>query len=294
MSSAGDCAGPPTPNVLRIKTTDHVTLAVHRIGSAGGPPVLMIPGTFSNAKFWLGTRGVGFARFLAACGYDVWCLEPRGHGASDRPTRNQRWDFDDWARHDLPAAIEACTSHTNPAVLIGHSAGGGAIIAGLAADPLLQARVRGVVLIGTPLPWLQRWRGLGARAIRSFSRRREWFPAKALRIGPEDELAGVMEQWMTWNIDQKWSGDDGMDYSARFPRITVPAFIVAASGDRTWAPPEACRALFNMLGSRDRTYLLCGKGTGFSTDFTHVGIVVSRAAQTEVWPLIRNWIAVLP
>jgi pimeloyl-ACP methyl ester carboxylesterase len=277
----------------RITSADNVTLALHRLGSPDGPPVLLVPGTFSNATFWLGTRGTGFARFLAGCGYDVWCLEPRGHGASDRPTRAQRWTFDDWARRDLPAAIDKITSHARPGVLIGHSAGGAAIIAALAADPLLQARLRGIVLIGTPLPWLQRWRGIGARAIRAYSQRTRWFPARALGIGPEDELAGVMAQWMTWNIDGTWTGDDGMDYGARFERLSLPALIIAATGDKLWAPPSACRALFTMLGSRDKTFLQCGTGTGFGADFDHVSVIVSREAQAEIWPLIRNWVTAL-
>jgi pimeloyl-ACP methyl ester carboxylesterase len=283
----------PAADLRHIITDDGVTLAAHRVGSSTGPPVLLVHGTFSNATFWLGTRGVGFARFLADCGYDVWCLETRGHGSSDRPTRTQRWDFDDWARHDMPAAIHACTSHTNPAVLIGHSAGGAAIVAALAANPLLQARVRGIVLIGTPLPWLQRWRGLAARAIRMYSNQRRWFPAKALGLGPEDELAGVMAQWMSWNINERWVGNDGTDYDAAFPRLSVPSFVIAASGDRMWAPPPSCRALFDRLGSRDRTYLLCGTGTGFTTDFTHVSVMIGRAAQAEIWPVIRNWVSAL-
>lgn len=280
-------------SIQSITTDDGVQLVAHRIGAPTGPPVLLVHGTFSNAVFWLGTRGVGFARFIAECGYDVWCLETRGHGASDRPRKDQRWDFDDWARHDVPAAIEACTSPSNPAVLIGHSAGGAAIIAALAADPLLQTRVRGVVLIGTPLPWLQRWRGLAARAIRAFSNRRDWFPARALKLGPEDELAGVMAQWMTWNVNERWVGDDGTDYYAAFPRISVPAFIIAANGDWMWAPPPSCRALFDALGSSDKTYLLCGKSTGFDADYTHVDIIAGKAARTEIWPVIRNWVAAL-
>jgi pimeloyl-ACP methyl ester carboxylesterase len=276
-----------------ITTTDTVTLAIHRLGAPDGPPVLLVPGTFSNASFWLGTRGVGFARFLAGCGYDVWVLEPRGHGSSARPTNAQRWDFDDWAKHDVPAALHACTSHTNPAVIVGHSAGGAATVAALARDPLLQARVRGIVIIGTPLPWLQKWRGLAAHAIRTYARHTRWFPARALRIGPEDELAGVMEQWMTWNIESKWMGDDGTDYGARFDRLSVPALVVAATADTMWAPPRACRALFDLIGSRDKTFLQCGLGTGFGSDFGHVDIMVSREARAEVWPLIRNWIAAL-
>jgi pimeloyl-ACP methyl ester carboxylesterase len=279
--------------IERIRTSDNVSVAIHHTGPHTGPTVILVPGTFSNATFWLGTKGVGFARFLAECGYHACVLEPRGHGHSDRPTKEQRWDFDDWARRDIPAAIDALTSHTTPAVLVGHSAGGAAIIAGIAADPLLQARVRGIVLIGTPLPWLQRWRGMAARAIRLMCTHRQWFPAKTFKLGPEDELAGVMAQWMKWNIEEHWTGNDGTDYVAQFNRISVPILIVSPSGDWMWAPPESCRALYDLVGSRDKTFLRCGVGSGFAKDFGHVDIMVGAEARKEVWPLLRNWIAAL-
>ncbi len=274
----------------RVRAADGVHIALHRIGPHDGPTVLLVSGTFSNASFWLGTRRTGFARFLADHGFDVWCMEPRGHGDSDRPRADQRWDFDDWIRRDVPAALAAATSHTDSVVLVGHSAGGAAIIAALAADPSLQANVRGVVIVATPLPWLQYWRGLMARVIRGVSRRVQWFPARALRLGPEDELAGVMAQWMTWNIEAQWRGDDGTDYGARFRDVTVPMLVIAASGDRVWAPPAACHGLFEMAGSADKTFLVCGRDSGFSQDFDHVTILVGRGARNEVWPLIRNWI----
>jgi predicted alpha/beta hydrolase len=220
----------------------------------------------------------------------VHVLEARGHGHSARPSREQRWNFEDWIRRDIPAAVRSCTSHNESVVLIGHSAGGAAIIAALAADPSLQRNVRGIVIVATPLPWLQYWRGLFARAIRAVSRRVDWFPAKALRLGPEDELAGVMAQWMTWNIDARWVGDDGTDYGARFADVKVPMLVIAAAADHIWAPPPACHGLFELAGSADKTFVVCGKERGFSQDFNHVSILVGKAAREEVWPMIAKWV----
>ncbi|MEO5511370.1 MAG: alpha/beta fold hydrolase [Longimicrobiales bacterium] len=280
--------------LLRVTTDDGVALAIHRLGPQQGPRVLLVSGTFSNATFWLGTRGTGFARYLANEGCDVYVLEPRGHGESARPDRTQRWNFDDWIRRDIPAALRSCTSHNESVVLIGHSAGGAAIIAALAADPSLQKIVRGIVIVATPLPWLQYWRGMFARAIRAVSRRVNWFPSKALGLGPEDELAGVMAQWMTWNIDAKWVGDDGTDYGARFADVTVPMLVIAAAGDHIWAPPAACHALFELAGSANKTFMVCGKESGFTHDFDHVEILVAKAARSEVWPIIGKWLSALP
>ncbi len=279
------------PRIERIDAADGVQLALHRLPEPGSPRVLLVPGTFSNHTFWLGTRGTGFARALARAGFEPWVLDPRGHGASQRPRGDERWDFDDWAHHDVPAAIRAVVvSAATPPFLIGHSAGGAAILAGLAADPELAATVAGVVIVGTPVPWLQRWRGLAAHSIRALSRLLGRFPARSLGLGPEDEMAGVMEQWMTWNIEGHWRGDDGIDYGERLGLLRIPALIVAGSGDRTFAPPHACRALFDLLGGDDRTFLECGRSTGFSVDFDHPGLVVSRAAMHEIWPRIVAWL----
>src|SRR5690606_25004866 len=105
--SAADVMAVPAPRTIHLTTDDAVRLAVQLYG-AGDTRVLLVPGTFSNHTFWLGTRGVGFARYLADHeGCETWSLDPRGHGASQRPGRREHWDFDDWARHDVVSAIRA-------------------------------------------------------------------------------------------------------------------------------------------------------------------------------------------
>ena len=56
-------------------------------------------------------------------------------------------------------------------------------MAALAADPALQTKVRAAVIVSTPLPWLQSWRGIGGRLIRSVSKRLRTFPARLLKLG---------------------------------------------------------------------------------------------------------------
>jgi predicted alpha/beta hydrolase len=287
---AGNVATPAV-SIQRIVASDGVSLAVHRLGVCGAPPVVLVPGTFSNHTFWLGTRGTGFARTAAASGLETWSLDPRGHGGSQRPRRAERWNFDDWARRDVPAAITAATAAGHRAVLIGHSAGGAALLAALAADASLRSVVRGVIVIGTPVPWRQKvFRGVVGRAIRVVCRRLHSFPARALRLGPEDELAGVMEQWMGWNFDGRWLGDDGTDYGARVADLDLPVLVVAGAGDWIWAPPPAVRGLYEMIGSHRKQYLLCGRASGFHRDYGHAGMVVSRSARLDVWPRLLDWI----
>jgi len=282
--------GPVECRVEELVTPDRTRIAIHRMGAPEHTPVLLVPGTFTNHTFWMGTRGVGFARDLVARGYEAVVLDPRGHGRSQRPARADAWDFDDWARQDVPTALRELRRSGRTGYIVGHSAGGAAVLSALAAEPELRAHVRGVVVVATPVPWLQPWRGIAARVIRLVSRRLRRFPARLLRLGPEDELAGVMSQWMTWNLDGHWRGDDGTDYEAGMRTLELPILIVAGAGDRLFAPPIAVRGLYDLVGSPDKTFVLCGKDTTFSEDFNHVSILVGKAARQEVWPVILGWI----
>lgn len=282
-----DDAPPADVRRLTIPADDGVRLAVHRVGPEDGTPVLLIPGTFSNHTFWLGTRGTGFARELAQHGYDAWVLDPRGHGNSDRPARDQDWRFDDWARRDAPAAIDTALA-PRAGFVIGHSAGGAAALVAIATRPELRRRVRGMIVLGTPFPWLQPFSRIGAHTLRTVSRLFGRFPARAFRLGPEDELAGVMVQWMDWNLAGRWVGDDGTDYDRAIAALDVPLLVVAAVADR-WAPPPSCRALLETVASTDTTWLLLGREAGFGHDFGHVDMLVGRTARAEVWPLLRQW-----
>ncbi|MDX1676100.1 MAG: alpha/beta fold hydrolase [Longimicrobiales bacterium] len=272
-----------------VMAADGTRLALYRVGDPEGPPVVLMPGTFSNHTFWLGTRGHGMAWALARAGYEAIVLDPRGHGGSERHD-GRGWTFEDWGRLDVPAAVEAATRDSEKALLIGHSAGGAALLIALAGEPELRDRVAALVALATPVPWLQRWRKLGAWLIRAVSRVLGRFPARLLGLGPEDELPGVMAQWMTWNLRGEWIGDDATDYVRALGEVRVPILAVSGAGDTTFAPPDACRGLMEMVGTDDATYVLAGRETGFSEDFTHPGIVVSKPAHDEVWPLVIDWL----
>jgi predicted alpha/beta hydrolase len=275
--------------VQEIIADDGVRIALHRLGSRNDVPVLLIPGTFSNSTFWFGTRGIGLARDLAADGFEACVIEPRGHGLSQRPRPDQRWVFDDWARLDVPAALRLLIAEGRRPIGIGHSAGGAALLAALAAEPSIRAAMRAVVVVATPVPWLQPWRGAGARIIRVISKLLGHFPARLFRLGPEDELEGVMAQWMDWQIAGRWIGKDGTDYGAALGALDLPLLTIAGTGDRFFAPPYACRGLYDLIGSPDKTFMQCGRGSAFSEDFNHVSILAGRAARAEIWPKISAW-----
>jgi len=285
------------PPSLMVRTDDGVDLALHRVeSSAQRPcslPLLFVHGTFSNRWFFLGSRERGLARWMAERGFDGWVAELRGHGKSGRPPHADTWRFEDWIRRDAPALIAGVCRATgrDRLVWIGHSAGGviGVAHAGLAEEH--SAAIAGLVTVAAPAPTglhaAQVPIAWGALAVaRAFGR----FPARLLRIGPEDEPRGIMEQWMHWNLRGCWVGEDGTDYYANCARIRAAHFALAGRGDRAIAPPAACEDLVRVSGSPDRSFLVCGRSGGFSENFSHNRLVVSTPARLEVWPRIAAWI----
>jgi predicted alpha/beta hydrolase len=281
---------------LVVRAADGVDLALYRARTeaprAGAPPLLMVHGTFSNRTFFLGAGDRGLARYLAARGQDAWVAELRGHGRSGALGKASAWHFEDWIRLDAPALVAGVLGETGAdrLVWLGHSAGGviGVAFAGL-GDPLSGA-LAGLVLAGAPAPTRPGFLHVPLAAIgygitHLFGR----FPARALRIGPEDEHPGIMGQWMAWNVRGRWVGEDGTDFLAQAERIEVPALAIAAPGDLI-APPSACAALLDALGKGDHTLLTVGRRHGFTENFTHERLLVSTPARNEVWPLIADWI----
>jgi pimeloyl-ACP methyl ester carboxylesterase len=272
--------------VERVIAADGTGLALHRVGNSDGPPVVLVPGAFSDHRFWLGTRETGFGRAAGDRGFSVWALDPRGHGASERPGPGSEWSFADWIRHDVPAAVRAATAEGGRAVVVAHSAGGAAALAA-AASPETARRIseslRRVRRRPTP--------GSPPRALAASSvGRARLASARALGLGGEDELGGVMAEWMGWNAAGAWRWPGGPDLLAAIRPAPFPVLIATGSGDRLFAPPAACRDLAAQLGEK-AVFREFGRATGCSEDFTHPGLLVSRAAREEVWPVILDWIS---
>jgi len=280
------------------RAADGVDLALYRAEPepsrkrTHAPPLLLVHGTFSNRHFFLGAGERGLARYLAAAGYDAWVAELRGHGRSGERGRTAAWHFEDWIRLDAPALLHAVREATGAArvVWIGHSAGGVIGVAYLGLNDGGAPDVAGIVMAGAPAPSRPgAWHVPLSMAGYGITRLLGRFPARALGIGPEDELPGIMSQWLAWNVRGRWVGADGTDYLANARRIDVPVLAIAGGGDII-APPSSCRRLLEHIGGTDRQLLVCGRRQGFAENYTHDRMIISRHARDEVWPRIRDWL----
>ncbi|MDQ7783388.1 MAG: alpha/beta fold hydrolase [Desulfomonilaceae bacterium] len=117
-----------------FRTSDGRRLAVHRYQpseKAAGFPVILCHGLGGNLHCFDLQGAPSPAQFLKKAGRDVWALELRGSGSSDRPgvwisNVPHSWGFDDHLEYDVPAAIDYVLERTGaPAVhWVGHSMGG--------------------------------------------------------------------------------------------------------------------------------------------------------------------------
>lgn len=275
----------------RIRTADGVDIALYRVAAGDGTPLLLVPGTFSTRLFWIGSRGQGFAPVLAEAGFDPWVVELRGHGGSDRP---HSWTMDDWVRFDAPAAVEAvAAAHGGRSVVwIGHSAGGVVGAAFAASGHPASGRLGGLVLLGSPGPRLHGFRRIGAwlTYLAAAALPRLPWHGRWLGLGPEPEPGRLIAQWMWWNVSGRWRGEEGRDYLEGLANVRVPVLAVAGAGDRILAPPDTVHDLLDRFGSPDRVLIVAGREQGYTTDYDHPDLVVSRAAREEIWPRVIEWL----
>ena len=297
---AAELRGDLSEDVYRLKPGNSpdlsVELALTRLGLASqesrGAPVILLHGSFSNRRFWYSPRGIGLGAHLARNGFDVWIAEMRGHGLSPRNQAYKHNTVADYARYDLPA-IAAFVREQSAQVphWIGHSLGGITLAAALGGGYLDQHSAASTALFGSqisriywplkvpPVEWCSRLLLKGFHHV-SGSR---------FKRGPEDEPIGLALESLRWHRLFGRFGDADRDWWAGLAESRVPLLAVAAAGDLQ-DPTWACRKLYEQVHAEPRRFLELGRAKGFSSDFGHVEMLVSKEAQAEVWPLAEYWL----
>lgn len=300
----GDTALETSPRILgdvpvdvdRIYADDNTPLAVTRIRPRQREtplfPAILVHGTYTNRHFWISPKGVGLGAYLAEQGIDVWIPELRGHGLSPKGESFSSFTAQDHIYRDLPAIQEYVFQKTMaPAFWIGHSFGGLFTIAALSAGRLAHDRVKGLVTFGSQISLGDRYLKIPpvAWALSGLVRAVGHLPSPAFGLGPEIEPAGVILETIRWKkLFGRWTDSSGFSYWDGLKDIRMPVLTYAAARDRN-DPAEGCRRIHEAYGSADKIFILLGKGNRFSRDYDHVGMVVSREAQKEVWPDVAEW-----
>ncbi len=141
-----------------VRTADGWHIAVGRLRPRGadahGAPVVLCPGLACNSRLFDFDDEHSLGGYLADRGFDVWMMDPRGTGDSERPglrPRRWRYGFADYVTHDAPAVIEHVAARSGHArvLWVGHSMGG---LIGYFAAAQTEAgrRLAGVCTLGSP------------------------------------------------------------------------------------------------------------------------------------------------
>ncbi len=308
-------------NILKqhfVLNQSGVRLCLHQLPAKGKPvgTVILAHGMFSNYRTCR-----GLAQYLSDCGYHCWLPDTQGHGHSDAAATVVDYEtmclddtgavldfFDSDRGSQLPEAGQGpdeCKSSDDckdpdeckrregsPLWWVGHSGGGLAIAMYLARYPDRQRLLSGIVTMASQATdaGSSRQRRLTLRVARWLLKFTGVVPGKLLRLGPENESACAMDQWLGWSLTGHWSGADNFDYSRKLSAVHLPSLSIAALADRYIAPVSGCERLHSWLGGEDKTFKVFGKHQGYREDYTHARIVSSRNASVDVWPFVRQWI----
>jgi predicted alpha/beta hydrolase len=241
--------------------------------------------------------GGGVAALLLERGWRVIAFDFRGHGESGPAARDGgRWGYDDLVRGDLPAVHAFARSRLRrrrPVVLVGHSLGGHV---GLAAQGLGLVAFDAVACVAANV-WLRdlepspaRWivKRAALAAVAAAARRLGRFPARALRLGSDDESRAYFEDFDRFARTGAWTSHDGaLDYLAALARVRVPVLQLVSDGDRLECVP-ACGSRFvaRCGGATEVVRVASADDGGPAPD--HMGLVTGGRIHGP-WNRVEAW-----
>lgn len=286
-----------------------------------GPPVLLVHGMGANHYNWDYRPEVSLAAWLQERGWDVWVPDLRGDPGTVAPSRSawRNFAFDDHARYDLPAILDAVQAATGqPRVAwVGHSMGGMLLYAALAQYP---ERITAGVAIASPARFedqqaLKRLWGSAGRLAgsRGQVKSRAWMIAlsplgrRAPGMGKVSNprnmdratarglarhaIVNLRRQTsaevVTWLRSRELvSADDGGSW-VRAPAAPVPLLVLAGEGD--WLVPASdvtwvCTVL------PDCEARVIGRSSDLDEPYGHIDLVLGQRAAVDVYPVVGDWL----
>jgi|CZKU01.1.fsa_nt_gi predicted alpha/beta hydrolase len=244
----------------------------------------------------------GVAAFLVRRGWRVVAFDFRGHGDSHPPPqRRAAYGYDELVAGDLAAVCAFAREQANgdPVVVVGHSLGGHAA---LVAHGSGAAEVDGIAGIASAPPFLRdhepsRARWLLKRAafasMLAISRRAHRFPARALRLGSDDETLESCEDFERFARTGRWVSRDGrVDYLEALGSVRIPVLQVVSVADRFECVPE-CGERFVACCRGPREVMRVTSTHGGGPPPSHMGLVTSGRVGA-VWESVERWMRRVP
>ena len=297
--------------VQRVSEATQMLVWPSQFAAGGGKPMLLVPGLFSDHTFWLGTKGRGFVRYVREQNdkepdprrkHIIGILDPRGVGlSSELVSSSKEHTFSHHVQIDIPKAVKILSEEYGKGekvALIGHSAGGAAVLAAYAQQGIsiehpstIRKLTRALILLSTPAPFgrydlhKRIFCELACLLLLTLGR----CPSRLLRLGTSDDLGSMISSWLRWNTRRKWMALDGSDILQKVSEVSCPVLHGTGIGDTFAAPPSHCRALFQLIGSPDKTFIEFGRATGYPIDYTHANILAGGHS-ILVWNTLLTWL----
>lgn len=311
--------------VIFSRTGDGWELALSRYSHQPNRnwPVLLCHGLGSNRLSFDIDAEHSLARHLVQQGYDVYALDLRGHGLSQKPQRGtaQRWGwgFNDYCEQDVPTAIAAILQRTGKSQLhfIGHSMGG-LLLYGRTA--LGEENIRSGIAIGSSLDYSGtpsvfhkivnlapaasllpsipvHWTALASSWASQFSARaidpvlvnppnvRLQTYRKLAANGLHPVSARVLVELAGAINGAGLKTKQGQSYADLLQQrgYHFPILAMAGSADLQCPPSAAAR-----FGTSLQVF---GREQGQREDYGHDDLIMGRHASAETWPAIVDWLA---
>lgn len=323
----------PYDEVHFARTDDGWRLALHRYRGPFDehrPPIILCHGIAANRYNLDLDDEHSLARYLHQQGRDVWLLELRGRGWSDRPCRARHrragWSIDDLVRRDVPAAIACVREATGAAQVdwVGFSLGGIVQLAHLGCGaPASVSGVRRLVTIGSALPLTERPQlgvfGFIAR-IAPFRVVHTAKPARLFAfVGPAlmplgGQFVGVrgstaplqlrramacivsnISRGVLWQFDRWFAGKgvtsrDGVDDYGAGLAAIQAPTLLVAGVGDRLASPRAVQRVFERLTCAPKDVAIFGREHGHAADYGHIDLAFGRHAPAEVYPRVASWL----
>jgi pimeloyl-ACP methyl ester carboxylesterase len=327
----------PTPDSIVFTSTDddwRLGLTryrpTHPLGSAevAAPPVILCPGSALSCLAFDAAPELSLAGFLSDHGHDVWLLDLRGRGVSQKNRlwgrRRLNWSFDDYVEFDLPAAVSTVCQRTGAQTVqfVGFGLGGLIGLAGLATGgDRLNEQVCSLATLGSTAHFRRQQGTFSAKRIRLLRWLRldllarvlapllgRLYPPQLRSLQNSDNIDGPIYrralvsaagglsrtellQYAEWLEQDSFTAiQQRRDFREALAELTTPTLMVAGPRDEL-APPDMVEATYNLLAEvEDKALLVASRMHGMSTNYGHLDLLLGRSVRRDIQPHLLKWL----
>ena len=315
-------------------TGDGWKIAMHHYRPAPGIepqkiPVVICHGISANERMWSLEKGRSFPRYLADRGWDVWAIDLRGVGDSEKPWwingKNYDYPFDAYVTQDVPAVISEVLKRTGAQKVnwVGHSLGGMIIYAHIATYG--DAKFQTFIPVASPMGFsgMNKYFAWGQRHAESL---RNWIPSMpndflVATIAPAGRRFHLGVEYIFWNFDNMddnatpafmyntignmasgvlrqlagaFATDQFTSVDGKVNYVTglnrlTIPILVVAGMADNLCPPQNVMPVYDSVPSHDKTLRIFARANGDSFDYGHVDLTIGDTAQAEVYPELETW-----